>query len=884
MKLHHLGTADALASLHSQREGLAEAEAERRLAEFGENRIERLSRAPLWRRFLGEFSHLFALILWVAAGLALLSEWHDPGKGMALLGWAIVGVIVVNGLFSFLQEYRAERVLASLEALLPKEVSVVRQGVRQRLPSTAVVPGDIVLLREGDAIPADCLLVESRGVRVSVAAITGESGSKVRAAGSSPVEDLLQASNVLLAGTEMVAGEAMAVVFASGGHTEFGKIARLSQHPGTGVSPLYLEIARLSRVVAVLAVTVGSVFFVLGLFVGQPFRVSFVFAIGIIVALVPEGLLPTLTLSLSMAARRMARRHALVRHLPAVETLGEATVILSDKTGTLTANRMAVQCLWLGGPEIPPEAVAGQPGGSRALDIAVNCHSLEWLATQGIHRGDPMEVALLQLAPERARLDKLDELPFDADRKRMSTLHAAPDGRRLFCKGALEQVLPLCNRIQFGAGARPLDATSRTQAVAVESAMAERGLRVLALAWRPVGADEARGDWERDLIFVGLVGLADPPRPEVAEAVRQCRQAGIRVIMATGDHPRTALAVARAIGLAQDDQVQVMTGEELRRLSPTQLRLALERRELLFARLLADQKMVLVQALQAKGHLVAVTGDGVNDAPALRAADIGVAMGQGGTDVAREAADLVLLDDNFATIVAAIEEGRAVRRNIRKFLTYMLSSNVPELVPYLAFVLFRIPLPLTVIQVLMVDLGTDMLPALGLGAERPDPQLMREPPHPRGQRLMSNGLLLRAFLFLGPLEAVAAMAAFFFVLHGGGWTYGQALAPGAPLYLQATTATLAAIIVLQAVNVFLCRDPRRSALANATAPNPLILLGVAVELALIACIAYTPWGNRLLGSAPLEWRLWVFLVPFAIAMLALEEARKAWLRRWRPQR
>jgi magnesium-transporting ATPase (P-type) len=322
-----------------------------------------------------------------------------------------------------------------------------------------------------------------------------------------------------------------------------------------------------------------------------------------------------------------------------------------------------------------------------------------------------------------------------------------------------------------------------------------------------------------------------------------------------------------------------MTGEELRRLSPTQLQLALDRPELVFARLSADQKLVLVRALQAKGHIVAVTGDGVNDAPALRAADIGVAMGRGGTEVARAASDLVLLDDNFATIVAAIEEGRAVYQNIRKFLTYILTSNIPELVPYLAFVLFRIPLPLTIIQILAVDLGTDMVPALALGAEPPHPGLMREPPRPRGERLLTRGLLLRAYLFLGVLEATAAMAVFFLVLNGGGWSYGQALATDAPLYLQATTATLATIIVMQAVNVFLCRDPLRSAFAGRWTGNPLLFLGLAVEFAMILGIAYTPWGNRLFGSAPIGWEVWLYTLPFAFAMLALEEGRKALLRR-----
>ncbi len=896
MKIHHLGADEAIASLHSRREGLSAAEAASRLREYGENRIERLARPPLWWRLLKEFSHLFALILWLAAGLAFFSEWREPGQGMAALGWAILGVILINGLFSFWQEYRAEQVLASLEALLPRKVTVLRESESLRLPATQLVPGDVLLLREGDNVPADARVIEAYGVRVNLAAVTGESLPKSRGAEPCQTEDILRSRNVLLAGTAVLTGEARAVVFATGRHSEFGKIARLSQHADVQASPLYREIARLSRLVAMLAMALGGGFFLLGMATGQPFWASFVFAIGIMVANVPEGLLPTVTLALSMAARRMAGRRALVRHLPAVETLGGASVILSDKTGTLTLNRMAVQRLWLGGAdgrEVEPESLGQMPTGAFALDIAVHCHTLAWVEAKRQFQGDPMEAALLALDEERPRLPKLDELPFDAERKRMSTLHAAPDGRRLYCKGALETVLPLCGRLQDGAATRPLDDATRTVALAAEASLAERGLRVLALAWRSPPEEEAREDWEKDLILVGLVGLADPPRPEVPEAIRQCHVAGIRVIMVTGDHPRTALAVAREIGMvggtgpdAAGLAPGVITGEELRHLSPMQLQLALDRPELVFARLSADQKLILVRALQAKGHVVAVTGDGVNDAPALRAADIGVAMGRGGTEVAREAADLVLLDDNFATIVAAIEEGRAVYQNIRKFLTYILTSNIPELVPYLAFVLFRIPLPLTVIQILAVDLGTDMLPALALGAEPPHPGLMREPPRPRGQRLLTTGLILRAYLFLGVLEAAAALAAFFFVLRGGGWVYdqvggqfgGQALAADAPLYLQATTATLVAIIVMQAVNIFLCRDPRRSVFARGWPANPLIFLGLAVEFGLILGIAYTPWGNRLFGCAPIGWEVWLYILPFALAMLLLEEARKALLR------
>nr|HNH70954.1 HAD-IC family P-type ATPase [Pseudomonadales bacterium] len=385
---------------------------------------------------------------------------------------------------------------------------------------------------------------------------------------------------------------------------------------------------------------------------------------------------------------------------------------------------------------------------------------------------------------------------------------------------------------------------------------------------------------ERDLVLAGLVALHDPPRPEGPAAIARCRSAGIRTIMVTGDHPRTALAVARQIGLANSEHSTVVSGERLARLTDTELQLLLDGPEVLFARVSAEQKRRIVAVLKRRGEIVAVTGDGVNDAPALREAHIGIAMGVAGTDVAKAAADMVLLDDNFATIVAAVEEGRGVFDNLRKFLTYILTSNIPEVVPYLAFALLRIPLPLTVIQILAVDLGTDMLPALALGAERPAAQVMQRPPRRASERLIDGALIARAYLFLGLLEAGAAMAAYFFVLHAGGWQYGQMLAPTDPLYRAATGACLAAIVLMQVANVWLCRSARGALFAGNGRPSPLLYWGIGFELLLLAAILYTPFGNALFGTAPLAMEVWWFMLPFPLAMLALEEARKAVLRWW----
>ena len=883
MHIHSLGVEQSLSSLKTTAAGLAADEAARRLTEFGPNHVEEVAREHLLLGFAREFTHFFAIILWIGAALAFLAEHFDPGQGMARLGIAIVGVILVNGIFSFWQEYKAEQAVAALRQLLPQKVQALRGGEIVEMPATGLVPGDIVLLEEGTIVPADCRLIEAFGLRVNTATVTGESLPKARTTDPSAEDSALYAKNLVLAGTSVVSGQARAVVYATGMRTEFGRIAHLTQTAGAASSPLQREIARLSRIVAALATGMGVALFFVGQAMGLPTWENLLFAIGIIVANVPEGLLPTVTLSLAMATQRMARRNALVRHLPAVEALGSTTTICCDKTGTLTQNRMSVQRLWLGGGFLDFSDLAKQARlteDNRELFVnAALCHNLKIVDEKLL--GDPMEVALAgmgrQVAGELVDCKRIDEIPFDTDRKRMSVLSETPQGRMLYCKGAPETVLAACGFVQFDAGIVPLDPVARTRLLAAQRQMAEAGLRVLAFAHCAVA--DGMPNEERGMILSGLVGLEDPPRAEVPDAVARCATAGIRIIMVTGDHPHTALAIARQIGMVKGEQPAVITGDQLRAISPAQLQLALDAKEIIFARVAAEQKMLIVQALQKKGEIVAVTGDGVNDAPALKTADIGIAMGIAGTDVAKEAADLILLDDNFASIVAAIEEGRAVFDNIRKFLTYILSSNIPELVPYLAFVLFRIPLPLTIIQILAVDLGTDMLPALALGAEKPDPGVMQRLPRARNERLLSWGLLVRAYLFLGVLEAAAAMAVFFFVLEAAGWHYGVSLDRNDPLYLQATSACLATIVVMQMMNVILCRHPFRSSLSVGLFGNRYILLGLAAELGVILFIVYTPAGNWLFGTAAIGAEVWLLALLGAALMWLLEEVRKAWLRR-----
>ena len=866
MNIYELTTDAALESLRSSTNGLSAAEAARRLAAFGPNRIERPARVSIALRLLREFTHFFAVILWLAALLALVADVSQPGQGMRTLALAIVAVIVVNGTFSFWQEYRAEEAFLALQQLLPAEVTTVRDGVAARLPAEQLVPGDVVALEAGDSIPADCRIIQSFTLTINNATVTGEAHPVSRDALPSTETDLLHSRNGLLAGTSIAAGSARGLVVATGMRTEFGQIARLAQVTEEAPSPLQRELSTLSRVIAALAITAGIPVFAIGEYVGTSRWTNFVFAIGIIVANVPEGLLPTVTLAMAMGARRMSQRNVLVRRLTSIETLGAATVICTDKTGTLTENRMTARTIYSHAGWKEPSALSAhnESGLTRFLECARRCHDLKDTAhTTARWIGDPTEIALVDMSVSLIPDDalKIDEIPFDSDRKRLVTVHRTAEGFVLYAKGALEMLLPACKWVSDPSGRHPLTALDATTFLDAQTTMAQQGLRVLAFAHREPTDAYDRTHLEEELVLDALVGLEDPPRPEVPAAVERCRRAGIRIVMVTGDHPQTAVAIGREIGLFSETDPLVVTGDQVRRMTDAQMWAALEAPHVLFARVAADQKLRIVTTLQRHRAVVAATGDGVNDAPALRAADIGVAMGVAGTDVARQAADMVLLDDNFASIVSAVEEGRAVYDNIRKFLTYILTSNVPELVPYLAFAFFKIPLALTIVQILAVDLGTDMVPALGLGTEKAEPGVMDRPPRSRHERVLQPALLARAYIFLGGFEAITAMAAFFFVWPRAG-------------YVPATTACLAAIVVTQLVNVQLCRSGRESLFTSIRQWNTLLVAGMGIEVVLILVIVYTPVGNLVFGTAPIGADAWLFTLPFATAMVTGEEIRK----------
>ena len=930
--IYQLRPADVYAYLESAPHGLTSDEAAQRLALFGPNLLSEQRQPPLWRKFLADSTHLMALLLW-AAGLAalLFGQW--------MLGLAIFVLVLVNAAFSLWRTYRVEQAMAALRLLLPEYTRLLRDGQEVSLPSSQVTPGDVLVLAEGDNIPADARVVEEYGLRTNNATLTGDALPARKTADASLRQELseVERPNLVFAGTTVAAGTGLAVVYATGMLTQFGRIAHLTQAVEESPTPLQVEMTALTRRISLVAIGAGllaGLAAALEPAVEASWPEVLLLSLGVIVALIPEGLPATQTLALALAGQRLALKGVLVKKLAVLETLGTLSTICTDKSGTLTQNQMTVREVWTAGQAFQVSGVgynpaggfspepAGQPSEAdlhRLLAAALLCNNArlnppgpghpQW-TTLGDQTEAAMRVSALKGGLVEAQvgqqLPRVHELPFDARRKRMTTIHQGlePGGERLACvKGAPREVLQLCSTIQVNGKPVPLDNSMRRAIEAAVDEYARRALRVLAVAERrlPAGMRSYSPESvEQGLTFLGLMAMHDPPRPEVSEAIATLRQAGIRLVMITGDYGLTALSLAQRIGMLAAPEALIVTGAELEALNDQQIQALLER-EVIFARMAPEHKLRMVAALQARGEVVAVTGDGVNDAPALRKADVGIAMGMTGTDVAKEAADVILTNDNFATVVDAIREGRALYDNLRKFSAYIFSSNMAAVAPFLLTALTHLPLALRVAQILAIDLGTDMLPGLGLGSEKPEPDILQRPPRRRAQAVVERGLLRRAFLWLGAIESLLCFSGFFLVYALAGrledLTAGALALPPAALsfpplavlagelssldenqvYWLAVTVYYAGVVSAQVGNAFACRtEINRSRLLGWTS-NRFLLGSIAVSILLLLALIYTPLG-RPLAFTPVPGLLWLWLAPYGLVLYGLEWIRKALFR------
>lgn len=829
------------------------------------------TRRPSWvNALVRQFVHPLAILLWGAAALSFATE--SP-----TLASAIIVVLAINAAFAFTQERQAEHAVEAINDALPPMARALRDSTLVSLPAEELVPGDVIIVVEGDRVPADARIIAG-SASVDASMLTGESVTVERVpVADPPPGPLLHGPQVILRGTSVVAGEVRGVVFATGARTQIGIVAELTAAVNTEPSPLEVQVKRVAWVVSLIAVGIGLVFLPVGMAAGLSWKAAMIFAIGLLIANVPEGLLPTITLALAGGVRRLARHGAVVKRLSSVETLGSTSTICTDKTGTLTQNRMTVREVWF------PHGGSADP----ALRVMAWCHSLR--AEGGDLVGDPTELALVEhlqayggpfdIERQAERVEVRQR--FDAALRRMSVTVRTDTGVDVLCKGALGTVLDLCTTVA-GEQDRAVAAADRRSIVEAADRMERLGYRVLALADKAASAvGRTRDEDETGLRFVGLVGLIDPPRPDAADAVARCHTAGIRVHVITGDSPVTAAAVAREVGI---DAHTVVDGEALARMTDAELTDLVAAGEVVFARASPQDKLRIATCVRAVGEVFAMTGDGVNDAPALRFADIGIAMGRSGTDVAREAASMVLTDDDFATIVRAIESGRQVYTNIRKFIVYVFAHAVPEVVPFLLFALSggAVPLGITGMQILAVDLGTETLPALALGREKAEPGAMERPPRSKSEHIITRGLLLRSWGLFGLVSAVLTSSAFLIHLRLGGWSPGDPTGPGSELhttYLEATSMTFLGIVLCQVGTAFAARTERASLRSIGVFTNRPLLWGIAFELAVAAAVIYAPPLQGPFGTSALSLQAVVPLLAFPFIVWGVDELVRSWRRK-----
>ena len=876
----------------SQQQGLSTSEAARRLSEYGPNELVEKGKKKAWRILLAQVTEVMILILLAAVVIsAALHEYIDA--------IVILVIVVLNTVLGFWQEFKAENAMAALKKMTILNVRVRREGAEQQISAKELVPGDILLIEAGNIVPADARLIAAANLKVQEAALTGESEAVDKDTGELPSGEfaLADRKNMIYRGTVVTYGRGEAVVTHTGMQTELGKIAILLQDVEDEPTPLQRRLAKLGRSLAMAAGLLILIVAGMMYLQGSGLKEMFMTAISMAVAAIPEGLPAVVTIALALGAQQMLKQKALIRQLPAVETLGGVTVICSDKTGTLTQNRMTVSGVVLPDRRYSLDEAVAEQGADADLGLLLlagtlcNDAVLDENAPNGM-LGDPTEGALVLAAQQaglvqrdlQAMLPRVRELPFDSERKRMSTVHTLPSFSQLtslhpvlaaagqqgrtdhlvLTKGSADGLIEVCNRILINGVVQPLGEKRKEAISAENTALAKNGIRVLGLAYRLMDADglDRPAHYEQDLVFLGMAGMLDPVRPEAIEAMRLCKQAGIRPIMITGDHPLTAVAIAKDLGLTTTDTV--LTGQDLDKISVEALSARIKDVSV-FARVSPKHKMVIIDALQAQHEIVAMTGDGVNDAPALKSADIGVAMGITGTDVSKESSDMILLDDNFATIVAAVKEGRRIFDNIRKFVRYILTGNAGEIVVMLTGPLLGMPLPLLPIQILWINLVTDGVPAIALGFEEAERDVMNRPPYNPQEGIFARGLGWQ-ILIMGLIVGLISVGTGYWFWDGG---------TGSNAW---QTMVFTMLTFCQMAYALCVRKQHRSLFMYSWLSNPVLLLAVGVTLALQLILIYVPFFNTVFRTTPLRPAELGICAVGALVIILIMESKKLFLR------
>nr|ADN83843.1 Na+/K+-ATPase alpha subunit [Penaeus indicus]ADO84689.1 Na/K ATPase alpha subunit [Penaeus indicus]AEA11482.1 Na+/K+-ATPase alpha subunit [Penaeus indicus] len=950
--------------------GLSQSEAKRRIERDGPNALTPPKQTPEWVKFCKNLFGGFSLLLWIGAILCFIAysietaAEEEPNKDNLYLGIVLTAVVIITGVFSYYQESKSSRIMESFKNMVPQYAIVLRDGEKQNVQAEELCIGDIVEVKFGDRIPADIRVIESRGFKVDNSSLTGESEPQSRSPEYTS-ENPLETKNLAFFSTNAVEGTCKGVVIMIGDNTVMGRIAGLASGLETGETPIAKEITHFIHIITGVAVFLGVTFFVIAFILGYHWLDAVVFLIGIIVANVPEGLLATVTVCLTLTAKRMAAKNCLVKNLEAVETLGSTSTICSDKTGTLTQNRMTVAHMWFDNTIIEADTSEDQSGcqydktsqGWKALSrIAALCNRAEFKSGSGKHshlkrevNSDASEAALLKCVELavgdvkgwRARNKKVCEIPFNSTNKYQVSIHETEDKNDprylVVMKGAPERILERCSTIYINGEEKALDEEMKEAFNNAYLELGGLGERVLGFCdyMLPTGKYPLGYPFDADAVnfpvhglrFVGLMSMIDPPRAAVPDAVAKCRSAGIKVIMVTGDHPITAKAIAKSVGIISEGnetvediaqrlnipikevdpteaKAAVVHGSELRDMTSEQLDdVLLHHTEIVFARTSPQQKLIIVEGCQRMGAIVAVTGDGVNDSPALKKADIGVAMGIAGSDVSKQAADMILLDDNFASIVTGVEEGRLIFDNLKKSIAYTLTSNIPEISPFLFFMIASVPLPLGTVTILCIDLGTDMVPAISLAYEEAESDIMkRQPRNPFTDKLVNERLISMAYGQIGMIQALAGFFTYFVIMAENGFLpphlfglrerwdskaindledhYGQEWTFHDRKILEYTchTAFFTSIVIVQWADLIICKT-RRNSIVHQGMKNWVLNFGLVFETTLAAFLSYTPGMDKGLRMYPLKFYWWLPALPFSLLIFIYDEIRRFILRR-----